>query len=255
MSYTFGTTGGTCYGYKSYNQIFAINSETGTPPATASNYWDKSNVLENDTVICSENNIMLTARYIPNVFGKTGGSDLCWFGTGIYLAYVTDNVFPGDYLVIDADPAPNYVSSGIEQPPAFKIATSIADRPYSAGVALAASTLFRRHIPVATFGLWPVRMGGIFNKNMVSMGGTGNFVELATWTTTKEGIVGLTQTINNLEVDPAITNPTQWQAELPSGTIVNGNFPMIRSTNTILLDSDYKEGNMILLWGTKNETI
>ena len=51
MSYTFGNTGGTAWGLKTYNQIFALNSQT----VGAAEYWDQSYVNDLDTVICSTN--------------------------------------------------------------------------------------------------------------------------------------------------------------------------------------------------------
>ena len=67
------------------------------------------------------------------------------------------------------------------------------------------------------------------------------------------GTLGLSTLANYLPVDTSITNPDQWETQLPSGTIIDGNHAMIRSTDAVPIDADHEKGNLILLWGTKRE--
>lgn len=155
MSYLFGNTGGTTWGLKTYNQIFALNSET----VGAAEYWDKSNVQNYDTVICSTNNKLLTAYY------RNGDSsnELYWYGAGIYLMQNmdTDALTPGDYLIAYYDtsssPSTNYP---------FVQKYGGGGNPYErcVGVALSAGTAFDERngyggpVMVATFGVWPCKI-------------------------------------------------------------------------------------------------
>lgn len=154
MSYLFGNTGGTTWGLKNYNQIFALNSET----VGATDYWDKSQVQNYDTVICSTNNKLLTAYY------RNGDSsnELYWYGAGIYLMQNMGNaVTPGDYLIgyydLSSSPSTNYP---------FVQTYGGGGNPYErcVGVALSSGTAFSERdgyggpLIVATFGVWPCKI-------------------------------------------------------------------------------------------------
>jgi len=94
MSYTFGNAGGTTWGAKTFNQIFAPNSEN----PTATEYWDKSQVEDYDTVVCSTNFKVLTAKYV-NRAADDSTQILHWFTTGVYLCETLNNVKMGDYVI------------------------------------------------------------------------------------------------------------------------------------------------------------
>ena len=138
MSYTFGNTGGTTWGLKTYNQIFALNSQT----VGAAEYWDQSYVNDLDTVICSTNHRMLT--YLN---GK-------WWGNGI-IGAVNKNgsdIEPGDYVIVSSS------ASGSTRP-SCEITTSASELDHCFGVVLqggADGTL----CTLGTQGSWPCKTNG-----------------------------------------------------------------------------------------------
>ncbi len=242
MSYTSSNTGGTTWGFKTYNQIFAPNSET----VGAAEYWDKSRVRNLDTVICSTNNKLLTARILP-VGDRSGNTAVYWFGTGIYRATLINagTAFNGDYVVVSDD------NTGTYSLPRVTIASATSEREFSAGVVLqaySAGTL----VTIATSGIWPVRISEGFG-GVTTVGISGNELEAVAANSGGVGTLGLSTVANYAVVDNSITNPNQWETQLPSGTIIDGNHAIIRSTNAVPIDADHKEGNLILLWGTKRE--
>ena len=154
MSYTSGNAGGTTWGAKTFNQIFAPNSET----VGATDYWDKSQVEDYDTVVCSTNSTVLTAKYM-----NRGQSDseqvLHWFGTGIYLceSISSTTLEMGDYVItpLSGD------SIGASVRPMIRLSGSTAgsSRQRAYGVVLVPGGI-RQFVTVATLGNWPVKRTG-----------------------------------------------------------------------------------------------
>jgi len=151
MSYLFGNTGGTTWGLKTYNQIFALDSNE----EESANYWNKSGVKNYDTVICSTNSRLLTAYY------KNGdpSNTLYWYGTGIYLCTnkYSSTINPGDYVLAyytSTPPAGNF--------PFVTLGTSNLDR--AVGVALT-SGASDGDVLIATSGDWPVKRRETMNFN------------------------------------------------------------------------------------------
>lgn len=140
MSYTFGNTGGTTYGLKSYNEIFALNRTT----VGASNYWNPT-LADFDTVICSDNSKLLT--YYNGY----------WWGTGIYLCLNNSGSTrnPGDYVGASETAA----SSGTNSRPVIYNITSSGDRERAFGVCLTTAAN-QGLLTVAINGLWPVKRSG-----------------------------------------------------------------------------------------------
>jgi hypothetical protein len=143
MSYLFGNTGGTAWGLKTYNQLFALDRGN----VSSANYWDTSSVRNYDTVICSTNHSLLTAYY------KNGdpSNTLYWYGTGIYLCENKDTIViePGDFACA-------YLSSSAQTGtlPFVELSTTIA-RAF--GVALTSGTANGGDILMATSGTWPTK--------------------------------------------------------------------------------------------------
>ncbi len=241
MSYTFGNAGGTTWGLKTYNQIFAPNSET----VGAAEYWDKSNVQDFDTVICSTNYQLLTAKYITD----RGGRALFWYGTGIYVCdRVGVNVNHGDY-VITSNSTPGTVR------PLIQIATATSaslenNRRYAFGVVLASSAAETWAL-VATSGVWPILIDATSSWD-------GNRVIMPIKDATNQstvfdgtgaiGAFGQTYPVNGLTWP---TSPSgNWDASVQAGP----GFPIIRSTAATPASGDIKDGGLILMWGTARET-
>ena len=146
MSYLFGNTGGTTWGLKTYNQIFALDSNE----TSSANYWNKSGVRNYDTVICSTNHALLTAYY------KNGdpSNTLYWYGTGIYLCTNKDTVVinPGSFVC-----AYESTSAQVGTLPFVELSTDV-DKVF--GVALSSGTANGGDILIATSGTWPIRRNG-----------------------------------------------------------------------------------------------
>ncbi len=245
MSYTFGNAGGTTWGLKTYNQIFARNSET----VGAAEYWDKSNVQDFDTVICSTNHRLLTAKYMPTSdLGAT--PRLHWFGTGIYLCHYEDNgygnVENGDYLVISANTSPTVR-------PHVRVASGTGERQEAFGVVLIGGA-DRDFITVATMGVWPTyivpstSLDG--NRTIVAVESTGNPSAVDDVSAGGIGALGKPYPINGVPV----TTPAPWY---PSGDATiqqDASYPLIRTANATPLPSEYDAGLLTLHWGTAKET-
>lgn len=240
MSYTFGNAGGTTWGLRTYNQIFAPNSET----VGAAEYWDKSNVQDFDTVICSTNHQLLTAKYITD----RGGKSLFWYGTGIYVCErVGTNVQHGDYVITSA------ISAATVRP-VIQIATATStsleeNRRYAFGVVLATSPSNEWAL-VATSGVWPMLIdaSGSWDGNRVIMPIKDTTNQSTVWDGTGvQGAFGQTYPINGT-IWPNTTG--NWNPSVQAGP----GFPIIRSTAATPASGDIKDGGLILMWGTARET-
>jgi len=156
MSYTSGNAGGTTWGAKTFNQIFAPNSET----VGAAEYWDKSQVEDYDTVVCSTNSKVLTAKYL-NRSQADGTQVLHWFGTGVYLCEVVlssaNSVQMGDYVLCSD-------SGGVSVRPYVEVRDGSGDEEYAFGTVLVGG-VDNDFITVATLGNWPVRRSGSVSLN------------------------------------------------------------------------------------------
>ena len=143
MSYLFGNTGGTTWGLKTYNQIFALDSNE----VSSENYWNKSGVRNYDTVICSTNHTLLTAYYRNGNPSNT----LYWYGTGIYLCTNRDTITinPGDFVCA-------YESTNVQTGslPFIELST---DPDKAFGVALTTGLSTSGDILIATSGTWPIK--------------------------------------------------------------------------------------------------
>jgi len=145
MSYLFGNTGGTTWGLKTYNQIFALDSNN----TSSANYWNKSGVKNYDTVICSTNHALLTAYY------KNGdpSNTLYWYGTGIYLCTNQDTVVinPGSFVCAYEQSSGTFPTGTL---PFVELSTDV-DKAF--GVAISSGTANGGDILIATSGTWPTR--------------------------------------------------------------------------------------------------
>lgn len=165
MSYTFNNTGGTNYGVKTYNQIFAINRTT----TGASNYWNPT-LVSGDTVIC-EMSYVHASQSIKDYKLLTwydfdqGGADVYgshWIGAGIYLCYDSDGNgwSVGDFLCCPSIETP----SGAGARPIGVKATSVAEAERPMGVALEQCDE-NGFATVAMMGLWPMKRNGTLGRS------------------------------------------------------------------------------------------
>jgi len=167
MSYTFNNTGGTNYGIKTYNQIFAKNRTT----VGASNYWNPT-LLTGDTVICEmswtvESNAIKNYKLL-SWFDFDQGGELVygahWIGTGIYLCYDADgngwNV--GEFLCQpEVEDLPGAAGA---RPMVVKASTtSEARRPMGVALEDCSEGGFAT---VAMMGLWPAKREGTLPRNV-----------------------------------------------------------------------------------------
>ena len=202
MSYTFSGAGGTTWGARTFNQIFALNSET----VGAAEYWDKSNVEDYDTVICSTNNKVLVAKYL---FRGPGDSTpvLYWFTTGVYLCQYSGSVAttPGTFMAVSST---NSAPSGNSVRPLAEISDpsgSTSDQ-FSLGITLVGG-VNGDSITVATVGNWPVKRDGSVNLRNHAIPDT-NAGELYDQSTNADGSVGKFYTTNFPIITSTSANPT-----------------------------------------------
>tara|TARA_Y100000389_G_scaffold69824_1_gene66533 strand:- start:2072 stop:2770 length:699 start_codon:yes stop_codon:yes gene_type:complete len=202
MSYTFSGAGGTTWGARTFNQIFALNSET----VGAAEYWDKSNVEDYDTVICSTNNKVLVAKYL---FRGPGDSTpvLYWFTTGVYLCQYSGSVAttPGTFMAVSST---NSAPSGNSVRPLAEISDpsgSTSDQ-FSLGITLVGG-VNGDSITVATVGNWPVKRDGSVNLRNHAIPDT-SAGELYDQSTNADGSVGKFYTTNFPIITSTSANPT-----------------------------------------------
>tara|TARA_R100000908_G_C3753632_1_gene147987 strand:- start:2231 stop:2884 length:654 start_codon:yes stop_codon:yes gene_type:complete len=200
MSYTFSGAGGTTWGARTFNQIFALNSET----VGAAEYWDKGNVEDYDTVVCSTNNKVLVAKYLTR--GPRNPSPvLYWFTTGVYLCqYYGPNaaVTPGTFMAVSS------INSGGSVRPLAEISDpsgSTSDQ-FSLGIVLVGG-VNGDTITVATVGNWPVKRDGSVNLRNHAIPDTSPG-ELFDQSTNADGSVGKFYTTNFPIITSTSANPT-----------------------------------------------
>ena len=226
MSYTYAGKGGTTWGLKSYNEIFALNSET----VGSANYWDKSLVQNYDTVICSTNHRLLVAYYrLGNPANK-----LFWYGTGIYEMQ-NDGVYPlnpGDYVVMTEASSDGGLTNAVR--PSVTMWNSGGDER-CVGVCLSSADSAEEGfgefpVLVATSGTWPIK------ANSTSPPVYGSHVKVTeTTSATNRGTV---------QANSGATQGLIGKCHLNS-------FDIITSTAAT---PTTRSGALVTLWGTATET-
>jgi hypothetical protein len=229
MSYTFNNTGGTNYGVKTYNEIFAINRKT----VGASNYWNPT-LVSGDTVVC-EMSYVHASQSIKDYKLLTwydfdqGGSLVYgshWIGAGIYLCYDSDGNGwgVGDFLCC---PLIEDLPGAAGARPLVVKATSVAEAERPMGVALepcdeGGELAFAT---VAMMGLWPMKRQGTLGRS--------------------EAIYSRTD--GSGKVDDA---PIGSYKNGAFGKAIDPDFPIITSTAATPTTVD---GAQVCMWGTAAE--
>ena len=166
MSYTFNNRGGTNYGIKTYNQVFAKNRKT----VGASNYWDPT-LISGDTVICEMSythagdlikDHKLLTWYDFDQYSQSQVYGSHWIGAGIYLCYDSDgNGWEiGDFLCCPLTEMPTAAGAR----PSVVKATSVAEAERPMGVALEDCNE-NGFATIAMMGLWPVKRNGTLGRS------------------------------------------------------------------------------------------
>lgn len=225
MSYTFAGKGGTSWGLKTYNQIFAQNSET----VGAAEYWDKSLVQNYDTVICSTNHRLLVAYY------RNGNpaNQLFWYGTGIYEMQNDggNSLYPGSYCVMVETGGDGGLTNAV-RPSVTRYTSGGEERCVGVCLSTAVVTETYQEVPVlvATSGVWPIM------ANSSSPPVYGSHVKITESTGSTNG--GTVQS-NAGAADGLI------------GKCYNTTFNIITSTAA---SPSTRAGALVSLWGTSTES-
>ena len=245
MSYTFSGAGGTTWGARTFNQIFALNSET----VGAAEYWDKSNVEDYDTVICSTNNKVLVAKYL---FRGPGDSTpvLYWFTTGVYLCQYSGSVAttPGTFKIGRARVGKEcrvylcqYSGSVATTPGTFMAVSSTNSAPSGNSVRPLAEISDPSGSTGDQFSLGITLVGGV-NGDSITVATVGN------WPVKRDGSVNLrNHAIPDTSAGELYDQSTN--ADGSVGKFYTTNFPIITSTSA---NPTTVDGAIVTLWG-KNE--
>jgi len=229
MSYTFNNTGGTNYGIKSYNNIFALNAtNTG-----ASNYWDPP-LVSGDTVIMElqytiSSSLIKNHKLLTYYDFDQGGSLVYgkhWIGTGLYLCYNNDSVTinPGQFVCQwQGSPLPG--GAGSRTPVVVASTSGEATQPLGVAVEKGTAGSF---FMVAMMGVWPALRDGVLAYD-----------EAIYSTYDSSGAVTLT---------------------VPSGSYNKGAFGKCISLDYSIITTkteppETSDGCLVCIWGTSAETL